>query len=69
MRGDDETNNSYTDDSDLQEQKYYWQELQEQVRYWKKEAKMYQRYADGYKDQCNDDLQKLHMQGSFAQQP
>jgi len=69
MRGDDETNNSYTDDSDLQEQKYYWQELQEQVRYWKKEAKMYQRYADGYKHQCNDDLQKLHMQGSFAHQP
>ena len=37
----------------------YLQELEGQVIYWKKEAKKYQRYSDGYKDQCKDDLQNL----------
>lgn len=52
-------NNNKIDDDILDEQRYYWQELEAQVRYWKKEAKKFQRYSDGYKDQCNDDLRQL----------
>jgi len=52
--------NSINADNDvLDEQRYYWQELEAQVKYWKKEAKKFQQYSDGYKDQCNDDLRRL----------
>mmetsp|Transcript_38057 Transcript_38057/g.42657 ORF Transcript_38057/g.42657 Transcript_38057/m.42657 type:complete len:310 (-) Transcript_38057:123-1052(-) len=43
----------------VDEHRYYWQELEAQVKYWKKEAKKFQLFGDGYKDQCNDDLRKL----------
>jgi len=41
------------------EHEFYWKELEAQVRYWKKEAKKYQQYGDGYKVQCQADLQHL----------
>mmetsp|Transcript_10915 Transcript_10915/g.25448 ORF Transcript_10915/g.25448 Transcript_10915/m.25448 type:complete len:322 (+) Transcript_10915:146-1111(+) len=47
------------DDNGLAEQQFYWQELEAQVRYWKKEAKKYQRYGDGFKEQCREDLRQL----------
>jgi len=52
-------NNNNIENDTLDEHRYYWQELEAQVKYWKKEAKKFQQFSDGYKDQCNEDLRKL----------
>lgn len=52
--------NDENDISDrFEEHQFYWQELEAQVRYWKKEAKKYQRYGDGFREQCREDLRHL----------
>ena len=43
----------------LREQLFYWQELESQVQYWKKEAKRHQKYGEGIKEQCQEDLEHL----------
>ena len=52
--------NAENDISDrLEAQQFYMQELETQVQYWKKEAKKHQRYGDGFKTQCQEDLRHL----------
>lgn len=43
----------------LREQLHYWQELEAQVMYWKKEAKKHQRYGEGFKEQCKQNLEEV----------
>lgn len=43
----------------FEEQKFYWKELEGQVRHWKKEAKRFEEKGNGFREQCQKDLQQL----------
>merc|ERR1712224_1066902 len=55
----DKSEKESNNDSSFDEHNFYVQELEAQVQYWKKEAKKYQHYRDGYKEQCQKDLALL----------
>lgn len=57
--GDNSANDKINTKNRLDEHRFYWEELEAQVRYWKKEAKNYQQYGDGFKEQCREDMQHL----------